>query len=1006
MLKQIIIILLFLIPVIGYAQFPGAPTITNKKISHNVKLQNVEGSSLQMAIPFSDYIKDSSGVYSYRHVPFDSIMKYKGGNFTYLISNLSDTLLMKPVCGDLAIKTIDSCAKDVYIYRCTPNSYSANRIGWYNSGSLVKRSCLGQGGGGGSTSDVRWGGFTVSGDSIRLDSVSNSGMVLGSKWIANVVNKTELDIYKVISRYLSTDSLIISTYSWSDALQQYVSNTANTVYIDNCINKKVKYEKINDTTLVYYQPDFGNDTIIVSSNFTMYAKNGLHAIGDTAYLGGTLDQNTRVSGGNNTYSITFDSITAFRATNNFTGNIRYDFRTSKSNLLNYWTVTDSTNNFQVFLKMNSSLPSYGFIDLSTNKSAYIRPYSDGSNNVIEIINDGYGSSTISSSGNEQLSFTNGVDAAPKLFFYNIQNDSLNLGSKFGTVLPLPTKPIKVGYIPKLININTAEWAWGPDSIVSKNWYNTDDTLTTDRIAEGNLHNARWTNMTMVEFDSIGSFWIRSKSTPLNWDATGNIYVSAGTAQLLCNNPNGYASTLGGRQGMALVTNNNAELRSQPFGSSGTAYTINSVRVNDISAAIEMPRVEYDGTYSYARATYLGVKIREGTIPIAYRHGGGTRDNTGGRLIYSPYRFPLYAAPDSNYVLTSRGDSLMWKLMSSGGGGGGGSLDSTWYKYNGTLTSNRLASGNGFDATWRDIKTVRFDSTETFTIQTKSNPFAGDMYQKQYNGFGTYFSQTVNPNGYGSSIGGRSTTIQHGANGASIESRPNGATGVTGSNATLVADDYSCAIKMRKLEFDNSWNYADVNNTLNQKIRAGTFPIAVNLGVGAQTRDNTQGYMAYSRYRMPISAPPANGYILLSEGDSLKWALPAADTSKEFSLMELPRGADFYTNGMPRAGASFFVVPASMNGYYIKSYHVKLTTAASGGTSQVGLSSNGSTTEILNTNFTIGGAGYPATNSHFVKEVTSSYQLTAGEEISFLFKNNSLTGTPRGLTITVICSKTP
>lgn len=985
MLKQIIIILLFLIPVIGYAQFPGAPTIPNKKISHNVKLQNVEGSSLHMAIPFSDYIKDSSGVYSYRHVPFDSIMKYKGGNFTYLISNLSDTLLMKPMCGDIAIKTIDSCAKDVYIYRCTPNPYSANRIGWYNSGSLVKRSCLGQGGGGGSTSDVRWGGFTVSGDSIRLDSVSNSGMVLGSKWIANVVNKTELDIYKVISRYLSTDSLIISTYSWSDVLQQYVSSTANTVYIDNCINKKVKYEKINDTTLVYYQPDFGNDTIIISSNFTMYAKNGLHAIGDTAYLGGTLTQNTRVSGGNNSYSMVFDSITAFRATNNIVGNIRYDFRISNSNLLNYWTLTDSTNNVQVFLKMNSTLPAFGIIDLSTNKSAYIRPYSDGTNNVIEVINDGYGSNIISSAGNEQLSFTNGVDAAPKLFFYNIQNDSLNLGSKFGTVLPLPTKPIKVGYVPKLININTAEWTWGPDSIGSKNWYNTDDTLTTDRIAEGNFHNARWTNMTMIEFDSIGSFWIKAKANGGAGDAIGQLLVTAGTAQMLCNNPNGFSATLGGRQNMGLITANNAELRSQPYGSSGTAYTINSIRTNDISAAIEMPRIEYDGTYSYARATYLGVKIREGTIPIAYRHGGGTRDNTGGRLIYSPYRFPLYAAPDSNYVLTSRGDSLTWKLMSSGGGGGGsGSGDSTWYKSDGILTSNRIAYGGGFSAKWTGNSSYTVDEV-TGSI-TMKNAFSNNTQSLFNMNFGASQFNHVN-SATGVSYGYNSFNINGG--GATMRATR------TGKPRAVNVDTNSVYLSIPILNSDGVTFREDFGGV--SGIPARRILQTAILNKPGSSFSNTTGTTAWSSYGLPAAVAPDSNYIMVSKNDTMVWK-PLASIENKRSITINAVG---FSEGLPVAPGinfeTFFLVPADMDGWNITNWELSLgQQGAASGTMTFGLMRclNGINPALpvdINKDITI-----PANSRYLEYGSSFSQVVNKGDLILIRYKNNSgITGTPKG-----------
>lgn len=73
------------------------------------------------------------------------------------------------------------------------------------------------------------------------------------------------DIYYLTTRYLSTDSLLLKYVFWDEISQSYVlSGVANT-YVDNVINKAVNYEKVNDSTWVYYNTDFGNDTITLTS---------------------------------------------------------------------------------------------------------------------------------------------------------------------------------------------------------------------------------------------------------------------------------------------------------------------------------------------------------------------------------------------------------------------------------------------------------------------------------------------------------------------------------------------------------------------------------------------------------------------------------------------------------------------------------------------------------------------------------------------------------------------
>ena len=62
------------------------------------------------------------------------------------------------------------------------------------------------------------------------------------------------------------DSLRIRTSQWNPGSGFYITALFGGQYINNVVNKKVSYKKINDTTWVYYQPDFGNDTIVVPAS--------------------------------------------------------------------------------------------------------------------------------------------------------------------------------------------------------------------------------------------------------------------------------------------------------------------------------------------------------------------------------------------------------------------------------------------------------------------------------------------------------------------------------------------------------------------------------------------------------------------------------------------------------------------------------------------------------------------------------------------------------------------
>jgi hypothetical protein len=60
------------------------------------------------------------------------------------------------------------------------------------------------------------------------------------------------------------DSLMIRDAQWDPFSRYYITAPFGGFYINNVVNKRVAYVKVNDTLLVNYSTDFGNDTIRVS----------------------------------------------------------------------------------------------------------------------------------------------------------------------------------------------------------------------------------------------------------------------------------------------------------------------------------------------------------------------------------------------------------------------------------------------------------------------------------------------------------------------------------------------------------------------------------------------------------------------------------------------------------------------------------------------------------------------------------------------------------------------
>jgi hypothetical protein len=60
------------------------------------------------------------------------------------------------------------------------------------------------------------------------------------------------------------DSLMIRDAQWDPFSRYYITAPFGGFYINNVVNKRVAYVKVNDTLLVNYSTDFGNDTLRVS----------------------------------------------------------------------------------------------------------------------------------------------------------------------------------------------------------------------------------------------------------------------------------------------------------------------------------------------------------------------------------------------------------------------------------------------------------------------------------------------------------------------------------------------------------------------------------------------------------------------------------------------------------------------------------------------------------------------------------------------------------------------
>lgn len=660
-LKRIIevflIVALLLMCASGYAQqFPGAPTIPNKNIQHNDKLERIEGSKKRNSIPFSDYILDNSGVYAYRHVELDSIIKYKLGSSYHVLAAMSDTLSIKPNCGNIAIRVIDSCTTNMYIYSCTRGGLTNTLNGWKLAGSFFNKNCSSGSGGGGSSGDVRWGGFTAVNDSIRLDSIDAAGVLLGSKYLDNVINDTEIDyryFYTVVN-----DSLRILTEQWNNTTKTY-DQTGNQ-YINNVINKKVDFQKVNDSTYVHYSSDFGNDTIIVPLPTAGYYENWYtndgHVLDDRIAYGDGFNTTWR-----NMNTMRYDSLVQYYIRSKIGVSAIYsDFNLQAASFdLSMFNNNGYTSTNGGRLNRVQLTPTTAVLQSIPN-GASPTGYSTNEFRASEIAasiktrrleTDG----TMSYADSEYPASLKRIRQGTFLMGFNFQGSGETKDNTSGKLVYSPYRmPVTMFSDTGQVLVSSGDslrWmpmgAYGGGGGGGGNWYNSDGTLTGNRLAKGGGFSATWQKYSSVTFDSVvGLFRI---IPVINANTAGNFTFSYNNT--IMNHSNNTTGVLYGYN-TTTSTGGGAYLRA------GKSGITRESGIDTASAFIKTPTRLPDGTFDYGGNTIPERRLLQSSILGT----SGTYSSTGGRLAYTAYGFPAKAAPDSNYVLVSKNDTLAWKSL--------------------------------------------------------------------------------------------------------------------------------------------------------------------------------------------------------------------------------------------------------------------------------------------------------------------------------------------------------
>lgn len=100
------------------------------------------------------------------------------------------------------------------------------------------------------------------------------------------------DSYTYLNQVSGNDSLRQRFAYWDNINGVYFISSFGGTYFDNVFNKKVSYIKLNDTLLVNYSSDFGNDTIRISPplKYKMYTAT-LQQTGTSAPSDYVLDNN-------------------------------------------------------------------------------------------------------------------------------------------------------------------------------------------------------------------------------------------------------------------------------------------------------------------------------------------------------------------------------------------------------------------------------------------------------------------------------------------------------------------------------------------------------------------------------------------------------------------------------------------------------------------------------------------------------------------------------------------
>lgn len=289
-------------------------------------------------------------------------------------------------------------------------------------------------------------------------------------------------------------------------------------------------------------------------------------------------------------------------------------------------------------------------------------------------------------------------------------------------------------------------------------------------------------------------------------------------------------------------------------------------------------------------------------------GGGGSDNWGSQVVVSTSRFSGVGTIGSPLELAQQSATTGQVLSWSGSSWAPATIAANnWYTIDGTQTSNRLATGAGFSATWRGNSNITFDNfTGLFKIQTAIASSVQGTFNFQNN-----ISSLIHNN--------TSTGVSYGFNAFSTN-----AGGIllqanrTSKNRQIGVDTSAVIVQSVITNANGSTFREDANN-----LPKGRFLQSNVIGIGT-TPSNTQGKTAWSAYGFPTTAPTANQMMVAAPtGDTTMWINAATfDYSRRATI-----NAIGFTEALPTVAAinfeTYYIITADMAGWTLNGWEVSL-----------------------------------------------------------------------------------